>query len=73
LEGAGFGEVSLTPIDPVIRLAGLKGEAEAADFVMMMGPLVRVLPSLSSAQRENVRATFEVYFRGHITRRRFAG
>ena len=32
---------------------------------MVMGPLVRVLPNLSAAQRENVRATFEVYFRGH--------
>jgi hypothetical protein len=32
---------------------------------MVMGPLVRVLPSLSAAARENVRATLEVYFRGH--------
>jgi SAM-dependent methyltransferase len=67
LEGAGFGEVSLTPLDPVIQLAGPKGEAEAADFVMAMGPLMRVLPSLSAAQRENVRATLEVYFKGHAT------
>ena len=34
---------------------------------MAMGPLARVLPSLSAAQRENVRATLEVYFRGHTT------
>ena len=67
LEGAGFSEVSLTPIDPVIQLAGPAGEAEAADFVMAMGPLMRVLPSLSAAQRENVRATLEVYFKGHAT------
>jgi len=46
LEGAGFSEVSLTPLDPVIQLAGPAGEAEAADFVMVMGPLMRVLPSL---------------------------
>jgi hypothetical protein len=65
LEGAGFSEVSLTPLDPEIQLAGPKAEAEAADFVMMMGPLVRVLPSLSAAERENVRATLEVYFSGH--------
>jgi SAM-dependent methyltransferase len=65
LEGAGFSEVSLTPLDPEIQLAGPKGEAEAADFVMAMGPLVRVLPSLSAAERESVRATLEVYFRGH--------
>jgi SAM-dependent methyltransferase len=67
LEGAGFGEVSLTPLDPVIQLAGPAGQAEAADFVMAMGPLARVLPSLSAAQRENVRATLEVYFKGHAT------
>ena len=67
LEGAGFSAVSLTPLDPVIQLAGPKGEAEAADFVMAMGPLVRVLPSLSAAQRENVRAALEVYFKGHAT------
>jgi len=67
LEGAGFSEISLTPLDPVIQLAGPTGEAEAADFVMVMGPLVRVLPGLSAAQRENVRATLEVYFKGHTT------
>ena len=48
LGGAGFSEVSLTPLDPEIQLAGPKGEAEAADFVMVMGPLVRVLPNLSA-------------------------
>ena len=67
LEGAGFSGVSLTPLDPVIQLAGPKGEAEAADFVMAMGPLVLVLPSLSAAQRENVRAAIEVYFKGRAT------
>jgi len=51
----------------VIQLAGPAGEAEAADFVMAMGPLARVLPSLSTAQRESVRATLEFYFRGHAT------
>ena len=34
---------------------------------MVMGPLVRVLPSLSTAQRADVRATLEVYFKGHTT------
>jgi hypothetical protein len=67
LEGARFSEVSLTPLDPVIQLAGPTGEAEAAEFVMAMGPLARVHPSLSAVQRENVRATLEIYFRGHTT------
>jgi SAM-dependent methyltransferase len=67
LEGAGFSEVSLTPLDPEIQLAGPAGAAEAADFVMAMGPLMRVLPSLSAAEREDVRATLEAYFKGHAT------
>src|SRR5262244_1376549 len=59
LGGAGFSDVSLTPFDPEIQLAGPDRETEAADFVMVMGPLVRVLPSLSATERENVRATLE--------------
>jgi SAM-dependent methyltransferase len=67
LEGAGFSEVSLTPLDPVIQLAGPTGEAEAADFVMEMGPLVRVLSSLPTSQRQKVHQAFVVYFKGHTT------
>jgi SAM-dependent methyltransferase len=67
LEGAGFSHVTLTPLDPTIRLAGPEGEAEAADFVMALGPLARVLPNLSASQRKNVRDTLEVYFKGHAT------
>ena len=67
LDGAGFSEVSLTPLDPVIQLAGPAGEAEAVDFVMAMGPLMRVLPGLSAAEREDIRATLEVYFKAHAT------
>ena len=52
----------MTPIGPVIQLAGDGGEAEAADFVMVLGPLTRVLPALSAAQRETVRGALEVYF-----------
>jgi len=67
LEGAGFSGVSLSPFDPVIPLAGPSGEAEAANFVMAMGPLMRGLWSLSAAQREKVRQTLEAYFKGHTT------
>src|SRR5438045_9761061 len=49
LEGAGFSEVSLTPLDPVIQLAGPAGEAEAANSVMAMGTRARVLHILSAA------------------------
>jgi SAM-dependent methyltransferase len=62
LESAGFREVSLTPVDPVIQVASTGGAAEAADFVMVLGPLTRVLPALSAPQREMVRAALEVYF-----------
>ena len=62
LESADFREVSLTPVDPVIQLASTGEAAEAADFVMMLGPLTRVLPALSAPQRETVRAALEVFF-----------
>src|SRR3984893_15905191 len=61
LESAGFREVSLRPVDPVIQLASTGGAAEAADFVMVLGPLTRVLPALSAPQRETVRAVIDVY------------
>jgi len=48
--------VSLTPVDPVIQLAGDGGEAEAADFVMVLGPLTRVLSALSAPRRGGVRS-----------------
>jgi len=67
LEGAGFRDVTLTPLDPIIQLAGPAGAAEAADFVIVLGPLARVLPGLSAAQREKVRENLEVYFKGHTT------
>jgi hypothetical protein len=65
LEGGGFRDLSLTPVDPVIQLAGDGGEAEAADFVRALGPLTRVLPTVSAPQRETVRATLEIFFQGY--------
>jgi hypothetical protein len=50
------------PLDPVIQLASTGEAAEAADFVMVLGPLTRVLPALSAPQRETVRAALKVYF-----------
>jgi hypothetical protein len=34
---------------------------------MALGPLARVLPGISAAQREEVRANLEVYFKGHAS------
>jgi SAM-dependent methyltransferase len=63
LEGAGFREVSLTPLDSKIRLAPAGGIADAIDFMMMFGPLTRVVPSLPAEQQRAVRAELESFFR----------
>ena len=65
LESAGFREVSLTPLDPLIQLGGRA--AEAAQFMMLFGPLTRVLPALPAPQRDAVRSALEVFFEGHTT------
>src|SRR5262249_2632167 len=64
-EGAGFRQVSLTPIDWSVRLAPPGGTAEAADFMTAFGPLTRVLPQLSAEQQAQVSPTLENYFRAH--------
>jgi SAM-dependent methyltransferase len=65
LEGAGFREVSLTPLDPLIQLGG--SAAEAAQFMMLFGPLTRLLPALSAPQRDAVRSALEGFFEGPTT------
>jgi len=66
LEGAGFREVSLTPMNLDYQLAGAGGAAEAAEFALLFGPLTRV-SGLSVAQREAVRSTLEGFFQSHAT------
>jgi SAM-dependent methyltransferase len=61
MEGAGFREVSLTPLDPLIQLGGRAAEAA------LFGPLTRVLPALPAPQRDAVRSALEVFFEGHTT------
>jgi len=63
LEGAGFREVSLTPHDPAMPLAGPGGAAEAADFAMQIGPAVRATLGASAEFREAVRSGLEAFFR----------
>jgi SAM-dependent methyltransferase len=65
LEGAGFREVSFTPLDIVLQLAGSGGAAEAAEFATLFGPLTRLMPGLSAEQRDAVRSTLETFFQGH--------
>jgi SAM-dependent methyltransferase len=54
LEGAGFREISLTALDPLIQLGGRT--AEAAQFMMLFGPLTRLWPALPAPQRDAVRS-----------------
>jgi SAM-dependent methyltransferase len=63
LEGAGFRAVSLTPLDPLIQLG--EEAAEAAQFMMLFGPLTRVVPALPAPQRDAVRSALEIFFQGH--------
>lgn len=61
LEGAGFREVSLTPHDPAMRLAGPGGAADAADFAMNV-IVVRATLDAPAQQRETLRSRLEAFF-----------
>ena len=63
LEGAGFKEVSLTPHEPTMPLAGPGGAAEAASFTFRFGPVVRATKDASEEQRQAVRSALETFFR----------
>ena len=67
LEGAGFREVSLTPVDLDCQLAGDGGIAEAAEFALLFGPLPRRVSGFSEAQLHAVRAALEAFFERHST------
>ena len=62
LEAAGFKEITLTPSDPAMLLAGPKGAAEAADFAMQVGPVMRATLNASEEQREAVRSSLASFF-----------
>src|ERR1700730_16196335 len=65
LQGAGCREAALPALDPSIQLG--ERAAEAAQFMMLFGPLTRILPALSAPQRDAVRSALEVFFQGHTT------
>ena len=67
LKDAGFGEVSLKPVDLEYQLAGAGGAAEAAEFALLFGPLTRILPGLPREQHEAVRLALEAFFDNHVT------
>jgi SAM-dependent methyltransferase len=63
LDGAGFRDVALTPLDVKITLGA--DAAEAADFAMSMGPGARLLTAVPEATRDAARTAFEEFFRQH--------
>jgi ubiquinone/menaquinone biosynthesis C-methylase UbiE len=65
LETAGFQDVSLTPHDPAMPLAGRGGAAEAASFMLRVGPVVRATSDASEEQRKEVREALEAFFQNH--------
>ena len=65
LEGAGFQDVSLTPHDPMMRLAGPGGVAEAADFAMKIGPVARAMSGGPVLDPDAVRSGLEAFFANH--------
>ena len=65
LEAASFQDVSLTPHDPAMPLAGRGGAAEAASFMLRVGPVARAASEASEEQRSEVRAALETFFRSH--------
>ena len=67
LTGAGFREVSLTPVDLDYQLAGAGGAAEAAEFALLFGPLTRILPGLPKEQRQAVQSALEGFFQDRVT------
>ena len=67
LKGAGFGEVSLKPVDLEYQLAGAGGAAEAAEFALLFGPLTRILPGLPLDRHDAVRSALEAFFENHVT------
>ena len=68
LGGAGFREITLTPLDLDYLLAGPDGGVdEAVEFALLFGPLTRILPQLPPERRETVRAALATFFQGYLT------
>lgn len=65
LQTAGFRDVALTPHDLGMRLAGTGGAAEAAEFVMMVGPVLRATMNAPAELREAVHSELLSFFKKH--------
>jgi len=65
LDGAGFRQVALAPLDVSITLGA--DAAEAAQFATFIGQGARLLHGLPDATREAARGAFETFFRQYET------
>jgi SAM-dependent methyltransferase len=63
LGGAGFRDVTLTPLDLPITIGA--DAAEAAEFAMFIGQGARVLNGVPDKTRDAARAAFQTFFRAH--------
>lgn len=63
LSGAGFRDVTLSPADVSVQVAGEGGVAEAVAFSTLFGPMSRILPDQPEATVRAVRSALEDYFR----------
>jgi SAM-dependent methyltransferase len=65
LSGGGFREITLSPHDLPMPIAKRGGAAEAADFAMHIGPVVRATLSAPAALRAAVRARLQDFYAKH--------
>jgi SAM-dependent methyltransferase len=63
LGGAGFRNVALAPLDPLITLGA--DAAEAAEFAMFIGQGARLLHGVPDTTKDAARSAFEAFFRAH--------
>ena len=63
LEGAGFRDVTLTPLDVAITIGA--SAAEAAEFAMFIGQGARLLQDVPATTRDAARTAFETFFKAH--------
>lgn len=63
LDGAGFQNVTLTPVDLEFRLGA--SAADAAEFATFIGQGARLLHGLPDTTREAARSAFETFFKAH--------
>jgi SAM-dependent methyltransferase len=65
LQDAGYRNISLTPLDLVVRFAAPGKPAEAAELAMMLGHVSRALAGVETERRKAVRSALILFFQHH--------